>query len=226
MDASEEARIRLLPDPYGGPAGADGPVKTVQAAELEVPLEFLESSWRPEYLERLARAYWLYLERISLGLLRVVYTPSSRSVVLLSRRLPLLRFRRPSYQTALGLGVVTWEIERGVLVAPGGRGRGRLRISVRRIEDAELPPGRALIRVAAEVANFYPGLRFSGPLARAGAWLYNQTQMRIHVLVTHGFLRSLARLELPRSPVGALASDGENVEELESHEESGDPGAN
>lgn len=194
----------MLPDPAGGPAGADGPVQTVQAAELDVPSEFLEQSWRPEYLERLARAYWAYLERISLGLLRVIYTPSSRTVVLLSRRLPLLRFRRPSYDTAPGLGVVTWPIERGVLVSPAGRGRGRLRISVRRLDDAATEPGRARVRVTAEVANFYPGLRFGGRLVHIGAWLYNQTQMRIHVLVTHGFLRSLARLELPPSRVGSL----------------------
>ena len=33
------------------------------------------------------------------------------------------------------------------------------------------------------------------------------TQSRIHVLVTHGFLRSLARLELEESVVGAFAED-------------------
>lgn len=203
------AEITLLPDPAGGPAGADGPVQTVQAAELEVPLEFLETRWRAEYLERLARAYWAYLERISLGLLRVIYTPSSRTVVLLSKRLPLLRFRRPSYETATELGVVTWPIERGVLGAGPGRGRGQLRILVRRIEDRSLPPDRARIYISSEVANFYPGLRFGGRLARIGAWFYNQTQMRVHVLITRGFLRSLAALELPASKVGELAETGD-----------------
>ena len=38
-------------------------------------------------------------------------------------------------------------------------------------------------------------------LANVGAWLYNQTQLRIHVLVTRGFLRSLASLELPPARV-------------------------
>jgi len=135
----------------------------------------------------------------------VIYEPHSRTVVLLTRRLPLLRFRAPSYEMAPGLGQVTWPIERGVLVAPAGRGRGWLRISIRRVEDPTVPAGRALVRVAAEVANFYPGLRLSGPLARLGTWIYNQTQARIHRLVTNGFLRSLARLELPPSRVGALS---------------------
>lgn len=201
----DEAEIHLLGDPIGGPAGADGPVRSLQAAEISLPLAYLERSWNPEYLERLARAYWAYLERISLGALRVVYEPHSRTVVLLTRRLPLLRFRAPSYETAPGLGQVTWPIERGVLVAPSGRGRGRLRISIRRVDDPTLPPGRALVRVAAEVANFYPGLRLSGPVARLGAWIYNQTQARIHTLVTNGFLRSLARLDLPASRVGSMS---------------------
>ena len=35
--------------------------------------------------------------------------------------------------------------------------------------------------------------------------LYNQTQLRIHVIVTHAFLRSLANLELEPSQVGSLS---------------------
>ncbi len=48
----------------------------------------------------------------------------------------------------------------------------------------------------AEVENFYPLLRGSGPFARMGSRFYAATQLRIHVLVTRGFLRSLAELEL------------------------------
>ncbi len=200
---NEPARIRVLPDPGGGPADALGPVRSVQAAELDVPQAFLESSWKPEYLERLARAYWEYIERFSLGLLRVVYGEHSRQVTL-AGRIPLLTFRRPEYVTPPGLGQVTWPIERGLLVSPAGRGRGYLRITVRRLEREGMEPGRAAVLVSAEVANFYPGLRFGGIFARVGAWIYNQTQLRIHVLVTHGFLRSLTSLELPVSKVGSL----------------------
>lgn len=193
-----QVQIRLLPDPVGGQAGADGPVRSVQAAELQVPAEFMATAWRPENLERLARAYWAYLERISLHILRVRYEPDSRTVVLLSRRLPLLRFRRPQYVTARGLGQVTWPIERGVLVSPTGRGRGFLRIRIRRSGDPGGRPGAELIRVEAEVANFYPGLRIGGRFARLGAWFYNHTQVRLHRLITRGFLRSLTRLPLPQ----------------------------
>ena len=205
------AEIRVLPDPAGGPAGAFGPVRSVQAAELEVPTEFLERSWKPEYLERLARAYWEYIERFSLGLLKVRYEESARTVML-GGRIPLLRFRKPEYVTPRGLGQVTWPIERGLLVSPAGRGRGYLRVTIRRLERPELPPDRESVLVSAEVANFYPGLRFSGVFTRIGAWVYNQTQLRIHVIVTHGFLRSLTSLKLPESRVGSLR---EQVPELE-----------
>jgi hypothetical protein len=197
------ADIRLLPDPAGGPALPDGPVRSVQEAELELPLSYLEEHWRAESLERLARAYWAFLERISLGLLKVRYGRASRTVTLFGR-IPLLRFRRPSYAAATGLGQVKWPIERGLLVSPAGRGRGYLRITIRRLSNTPASPDRAVVRVSAEVSNFYPGLRLSGGLVRLGAWIYNQTQLRIHVLVTRGFLRSLARLELPPSRVGAL----------------------
>jgi hypothetical protein len=195
------ARVRLLPE-RREPVPSSGAARSVQEAEVELAAEALEPLWRPEYLERLAHAYWAYLQRVSLGLLRVVYEPHTRTVVLVAKPLALLRFRRPEYVTLPGLGQVSWPIERGILVAGEGRGRGYLRIRVRRLD--EVREGRAVLRVSAEVANFYPLLRLGGPLARFGARLYSATQLRIHVWVTHGFLRSLARLDLPPSPVGTL----------------------
>ena len=50
------------------------------------------------------------------------------------------------------------------------------------------------------MANFYPAI--ATWIAR---WFYSQTQSRIHVLVTHGFLRSLAKRELEESAVGRFA---------------------
>ena len=174
--------------------------------------------WKPEYLERLARSYWAFLSKVSLGAIRVVYEPSSRTVVFISRRLPLLRFRKPEYTIGPGLGQVIWRIERGLLVAPNGRGQGMLRIAVR--SDAPDEPSEdACLRVTTEVSNFYPFLRGGGWFARIGVRLYSATQVRIHTWVTHGFLRSLARLDLPKSPVGALAPQEESVEEVEAMDE-------
>ena len=124
------------------------------------------------------------------GLLRVGYGRDGRFVAFGWRRLVLLRFRLPDYDVGPGFGRVTWPIERGVLVAPSGRGRGYLRIDVRRLEP---DPARdeERVRIRAIVANFYPFLRGSGWFARLGSFFYAQTQLRIHVLVTRGFLRSL-----------------------------------
>jgi hypothetical protein len=184
-----------------------GAVESVQRADVDVPESALRDLWRPEYLERLARAYWAYLSRISLSLFRVVYEPDARIVVLLGRPLALLRFHAPDYQTSESRGVVTWRIDRGLLVSRQGRGKGYLRIAVERAEGTPTAPGLARLRVEVSVANFYPLLRGSGRFARFGAWLYGQTQLRLHVLVCNGFLRSLSELDLPPSRVGTLRAE-------------------
>jgi hypothetical protein len=197
--------IRIVDEPVSEPIPATGAVSSVQQAEIELPREVLERLWRPEYLERLARAYWRYLNRISLGLLRVVYEPDARTVVLVVRSFALLRFRAPEYETKKSQASVTWRIQRGLLVAKEGRGRGFLRIAVRRQDGRSADSTR--LRLSAEVRNFYPWVRGSGRFARFGTWLYSKTQLRMHVLLTHGFLRSLARLDLPPSRVGALRGE-------------------
>ena len=59
--------------------------------------------------------------------------------------------------------------------------------------------------VSSEVVNFYPLIAGWGWFSRIGQLIYNQTQLRIHVLVTHAFMRSLANLELEPSRVGSLS---------------------
>jgi hypothetical protein len=194
------ARVRIVPvaQPECAP---DGSIGSKQVAEVTLPRSELERIWSPEYLERLARTYWRFLTRISLGLLRVLYTPHSREVVLLRRPFVLLRFRPPEYDFEADGGTVTWPIERGLLVASRGRGRGYLRLTVRRRPSVDGGTGdEAAATVTSEVVNFYPMIA-----ARIGRWLYNQTQLRLHVVVTHAFLRSLANLELEESRVGSFS---------------------
>lgn len=204
------ARVRIIEVPHSESA-PDGSVTTVQAAEVTLPRPELERIWSPEYLERLARTYWRFLTRMSLGLLRVLYTPESREIVLLARPLVLLRFFAPEYETREDRGVVTWRINRGLLVAPAGRGKGYLRISVFRPDEQD-GDQLATVRVSSEVASFYPLIRGWGWFSRIGARLYRVTQLRIHVIVTHAFLRSLARLDLAPSVVGALLPKEEREE--------------
>jgi hypothetical protein len=193
--------VRLLRSDEVERVPQTGAMKSLQEAEVTLPAAALKSIWQPEYLERLARSYWRHLRRVSLGLIRIVYTEDSRTAVLISERLPLLRFHAPEYETTADQGRVTWRIDRGLLVAREGRDDGFLRITVRRIEPAQPDAAAATLNVALEVRNFYPWIRGSGRFARFGAWLYGQTQLRVHVLICNGFLRSLARLDLaPRRP--------------------------
>jgi hypothetical protein len=191
------ARVKVLPVPRSHCA-PDGSIGSRQVAEVTLPRTELDRIWSPEYLERLARTYWRFLSRVSLGLLRVLYTESSREVVLLTRPFVLLRFKTPEYDFAADRGTVTWPIDRGLLVARKRRGRGYLRLSVQRREDGGGPEATAV--VTSEVVNFYPTIA-----ARFGSFFYDQTQLRIHVIVTNAFLRSLANLDLEQSVVGALS---------------------
>jgi hypothetical protein len=176
--------------------GDTGAVRSVQKADLVLPEAALNEIWSPTHLERLARTYWRFLTRATLGLIRVHYTDTGRSVVLLARPLKLLTFYAPEYEMEPSRGLVRWRIARGLLVARRGRdGGGYLQIEVRR-RPAE-DPEHAHLHVEVEVANFYPSI--AAGLSRR---LYNATQSRIHVILTRGFLRSLARLDMPRSQVG------------------------
>jgi len=204
------ARVHLVDEPETDP-GEGGAVTSRQSADVTIPRSELDPLWTPEHLEMLARTYWRFLTRVSLGLLRVVYTPTSRAVVFLGRPLTLLRFYAPEYDTAADCGIVTWRIDRGLLVAPPGRGKGWLRITVRRPPESLLPDDPTTtaddfttIRVTSEVASFYPMLAGWGWFWKIGRHIYRATQLRIHVIVTNAFLRSLARLDLEPSVVGAL----------------------
>jgi hypothetical protein len=169
--------------------------RSVQEAELEMDPGLLEEPRIHETLERFGRGYWQFLNRVSLRVLRIAEGDAHLSIVPVRPRVELLRFGAPRYDAAPAFGSVSWPIESGLLVAPGGRGRGHLRFDLRRI-GAE-PGGGARVQARAVVSDYHPRLGGSGRLARVGAFFYSQTQLRVHVLVTRGYLRSLERGELP-----------------------------
>jgi hypothetical protein len=184
-----------------------GAVRSLQSAEVCLPAQALQQIWSPEYLERLARTYWRFLSRVTLGLIHVDYSERERSIVLLFRPLKLLTFQAPEYEMDPLHGIVRWRIARGVLVARRGHdGGGYLQIEVRRdgeqlerLEQRDSPHAspQVRLRVSVEVANFYPSIA-----SRLGRRIYDETQSRIHVIVTKSFLRSLARMDFAESRVG------------------------
>jgi hypothetical protein len=176
---------------------ATGAVRSVQTALVTLPADALAAIWSPVYLERLARTYWRFLSRVTLGLIQVRYSQHERSIVLLFRALKLLTFQAPEYEMDRVHGLVRWRIARGVLVAKRGRdGGGYLQIEVRR-DPAEEDDAQAQLHVTVEVANFYPSI--ASGLSRR---VYDATQSRIHVIVTNRFLHSLVRLDFAESRVG------------------------
>jgi hypothetical protein len=179
---------------------ADTGVRSVQEADLILPTEALDAIWDPMHLERLARTYWRWLTRATLGFVQVDYQPHGRQVKALGL-IPLLTFQEPEYEMDSERGIVRWRIERGMLVAARGRGgAGYLEIDIRRRPSKDYR-GSSIAHVEVEVANFYPAIASS-----ISRWVYENTQSRIHVIVTHGFLRRLARLDLAESKVGRFAT--------------------
>lgn len=172
---------------------SDGAVHSVQSARLELPKAELDRLWTPAHLENLGRTYWLFLSRVTLGVIRVLYSEDERCVVLLFKPLTLLRFDSPEYTLDRDHGRLSWAIRDGLLVSHAGRGSGFLSVAVRRATDASDP---ATLWIDVEVANFYPSIA-----SRLGTPFYEATQAFVHVLVTHAFLRSLATLELAESKV-------------------------
>jgi hypothetical protein len=185
--------IELMPDPVRRGLAKHGPVECAQSALVTVDPELFEKIWAPSTLELLARSYWRFLRRRSLGAIRVSYGPDSREIHFISRKLTLLRFHAPRFRTGEDFGEVEWPIEKGLLVASEGEEQGFLKMRVTHGE-ADHDAGIETFTVTSEVANFYPWIRGSGWFARLGTWIYSQTQFRVHVWITKGFLRSLADL--------------------------------
>jgi hypothetical protein len=202
LSRRKEDRVAVIADPTDATLmDRGGAVRSIQGAEVFLPLELMEELWSPMYLERLARTYWRFLSRVTLGLIRVHYGEEERAVVLWRRPFVLLRFQPPEYELSAQRGIVRWRIRDGLLVSR--RDEGYLEIDVRQCPCDD--PAKAKLHVELEVSNFYPAI---------ATWLtrfvYTNTQSRIHVLVTHGFLRSLARLELEESAVGRFALPATN----------------
>ncbi len=189
--------VRIV-DPEGPPLiDLAGGARSVQAAELSLPAETVAALWSPAGLERLARTYWRFLPRISLGLIQVRYTESERLIVLVGRPVVLLSFAAPEYELDEDRGLVRWRIRGGLLLARRGRpSAGSLQIGVRRL-DGPTEGDRTGLHVEVAVADFVPSI--AGIFGRR---VYAATQSRIHVIVTHAFLRSLARRDLARPPGG------------------------
>ena len=197
-NAAARLRVELLA-PGHEKAPKTGPVASVHEAELFVPAGAVAHLLTTSFLERVASAYRQFLGQVSRGLLRTRVEPGFESLAFRVPWPPLLRFHAPVYDEGPDWAEVRWDIDGGLLVARVGRGRGSLRLVIRRLEPALESRANTRLLARMEVAGYYPLIRGGGWSAGARTWLYAQTQARIHQRVMRGFLRSLATLELPSS---------------------------
>lgn len=203
------ARIRRPPvriaDPDGPPRiDAAGLAQSIQAAELTVSPDAVDAVMSLTGLDRLGRTYWRFLRRSSLGLIRVVQTPDRELVVLLGRPLVLLAFGSPEYLLEDDHGRVRWPILGGLLActrpsdpAPAGLLQIELRLPHR------ATGGPTVVHIEVAVLDYRPAIA-----RRFGPAVYAATQVRVHTVLTHMFMRSLARLRLaPPRPAGLSAAE-------------------
>jgi hypothetical protein len=179
-----------------------GPVRSVHEAQLLVPADAEPHLLTASFMERVAGAYRGFLGRVSFGLLRTRTEPGFEALVLLVPSPPLLRFHAPSYRANSDWAEVAWDIDRGLLVAREGRGRGSLRIRVQQVAGDCGEAGIARLLMRMEVDGYYPRCRGGGWFTPVGTWLYAQTQARIHRLMMRAFMRSLAQLNLSSQGTG------------------------
>lgn len=179
------ARVTLVDPPGGTTLDERGAARSVQAADLELSGEALEAIWSAALPERLETAYWRHIERLFAGLLRVRRGPCGAAILPLGLRpLALMRFGAPERATSPTSVSVCRPIAGGLLVARSG---GSLEITAQRGEVAHAD----VLRTRVAVEGFHPAV------ARLGSRrIYLATQARVHVWVTHGYLRGLERLEV------------------------------
>ena len=145
-----------------------GAVRSVQSADMRLGVESLERLFSPLQLERLARTYWRFLARITLGLVHVHYTERERFVVLIARPLKLLTFSAPEYELDGSRALVRWRwIQRGLLVAAAGRGgRGHLQIELCR-DPAASAGGADRAAGASSIASVHVRVEVAGSTPRS-----------------------------------------------------------
>jgi len=151
---------------------ADGAVESEQRVRLETPVvEFSNAG-----AERLGRAYWREVRRLTFSLVRMRERDGGLELRLLGRGPALLRFGRPAIEATEGRAFCSYPIEGGLLAS---RAAGEL--AFEQTADAM----RSTIR------GFFPSLAArEGEPDWTGA-LYNQVQSRAHVAISRRYFARL-----------------------------------
>jgi hypothetical protein len=155
----------------------------------------------------LLRFYFEYLERCTLGLIRVAESAAGIEFILTPGGLVLIRFAPPLHEKADDREKTTLQIAGGLLVQPLECDRGQLDFMVERLA--------AGTRLTLQLSDYCPLLLGSSSPSRLRKWLYRLTQSYIHKVVTVRFLRMVYRRLTGRKPPAETVSiairAGENI---------------
>ena len=185
------ARVTIVDEPRSGYA-EDGSIGSKQSAEVTLP----RAGARADVVGRVPRAPRPHLLELPDPLLARTSCACStredaREVVVFRRPFVLLRFHKPEYHLEPDGGTVTWPIDKGLLVAPAGRGAGYLRLSVSRPTRRTTRRTRSPPRVTSEVVELLSADRGLG-LVRHGRPADLQPDPAAHPRDRHARLPALA----------------------------------
>jgi hypothetical protein len=156
----------------------------------------------------LLRLYLEYIERFTLGIIRVRTTADSIDFCLSLFGVVIIRFGAAQHVAANGIETSTLRISGGVLVQPKEcLGGGELVFTVAQHDSGAL--------MSLQLVDYCPLLLGSKRPSLLRKWLYRLTQAYIHKVITIRFLRmvyqQLTGKKLPRGTVPLAVRKGENI---------------
>ncbi len=155
----------------------------------------------------LLNLYLDFVERCTLGIIRVARSADSVEFRLAGRGAALLSFAAPLHEKGADTEKTALRISGGLLVQPLECDRGQLEFMVER--------SAAGTRLSLQLADFCPLLLGSRRPSLLRKWLYRLTQAYIHKAVTIRFLRMVYRQltgrKLPGETVMIVVRKGENI---------------
>jgi hypothetical protein len=157
--------------------------------------------------DELLRLYFDYVERFTLGMIRVAESGEGVEFRLAGLGSALIRFSAPLHEKTGKSGKTVLRICGGLLVQPKECDRGQLEFRVE-TEGADT-------RVTLQLADYCPLLLGSNRPSLLRKWLYRLTQAYIHKVVTIRFLRSvywqMTGRKLGDKAVTIVVRKGENI---------------
>jgi hypothetical protein len=153
------------------------------------------------------RLYLAYVERFTLGVIRVVESAAGIDFRLAGCGVALIRFIAPGHESLGTADKTTLRIAGGFLVQPLECDRGQL--------DFIVEKHAAGTRLTLQLADYCPLLLGGSSPSLLRKWIYRLTQAYIHKVITVRFLRMVYRQLTGRRPPAAtvmiVVRKGENI---------------